>query len=517
MKVRILSLIACVALLSAACKKHAPTDLAKQVVFPRPASVTTGGDAFEFGKDTKVNVSGSADARRVAEYFAANMRPATGFELSVAEVQKAPSSGIYFEQTAGDSANTEAYQLVITPELVTVRASGAAGLFYGVQTIRQLLPDAIESESVQQGPWEVATGTVTDQPTYGFRGAMLDVARHFFTVDEVKQYIDQLSFYKMNILHLHLSDDQGWRIEIKSWPNLTTHGGTTQVGGGKGGFYSQEQYKDIVKYAADHFVTIIPEFDSPGHTNAALSSYPELNCSGKAPELYTGINVGFSTLCVKKDITYKFIDDVVKELAEITPGPYIHVGGDESHATKKEDYLIHVGKIQDIVLSHGKKMIGWEEISQSKLKPGVITQFWSNVEHGKAAASQGSKIIMSPAKKLYVDMKYDSTTKLGQKWAAYIEVDDAYNWDPATYAEGITKDNILGIESPLWTEKVTTMDEIEYMVFPRMVGYSEIAWSSGSRSWDDYKVRLAQHASRMTALGIDFYKSKKVPWIEPSK
>jgi hexosaminidase len=277
---------------------------------------------------------------------------------------------------------------------------------------------------------------------------------------------------------MHLSDDQGWRIEIKSWPNLANHGGDTQVGGGKGGYYTQEQYADIVKYASDRYITIVPEIDMPGHTNAALASYAELNCNGKATDLYTGTDVGFSTLCTKKDITYKFINDVVGEIAEMTPGPYFHIGGDESHATKVEDYIPFINKVQDIV-----------------------------------ASSQGAKVLMSPAIKAYLDMQYDSTTPLGLHWAAYIEVDDAYNWDPATLVPGLGKENIIGIEAALWSETVTNLDEIEYMIFPRLPGYAEIGWTPASmRNWDEYKTRLAKHDSYFKAMGINYYQSKKVPW-----
>jgi len=247
----------------------------------------------------------------------------------------------------------EGYELNITEEMVELKANKPAGIFYGIQTIRQLLPARVESGNTEQGPWKLPTGTIRDYPVYGYRGAMLDVARHFFSVDEVKTYIDRLALYKMNVLHLHLSDDQGWRIEIKSWPKLTEFGGKTEVGGGIGGFYTQEEYKDIVKYAQDRFITIIPEIDMPGHTNAALASYPELNVPGKKAELYTGVEVGFSTLDTHKELTYKFVNDVFRELAAITPGPYIHIGGDESHSTPIEDYIPFVNRVQDIVISPG--------------------------------------------------------------------------------------------------------------------------------------------------------------------
>ena len=409
----------------------------------------------------------------------------------------------------------EGYLLEITEDLIVISANKATGLFYGSQTIRQLLPASIESSSVQQGPWEIATGTIQDSPKFQHRGVMLDVARHFFTVNEVKRYIDFLAYYKMNSLHLGLSNDQGWRIEIKSWPNLATYGGSTEVGGGAGGFYTQEQYTDIVNYAAERFINIIPEIDVPGHTNAALASYAELNCDGKATDLYTGTEVGFSTLCTNKEMTYKFIDDVVRKLAALTPGPYLHMGGDETHATAKEDFLPFVERVQAIVKSHGKTMIGWEEMSQSTLIPGTIIQFWKNAEYAQNAVSQGGKVIMSPAPKVYIDMQYDSTSRLGLHWAAYIEVDDSYDWDPETYAEGIGKEDIIGVEAALWSETLETMDDIEWMTFPRLPGIAEAGWSpSKLRNWDEYKVRLANHEAFFKIMGIDFYRSKTVPWVD---
>jgi hexosaminidase len=493
---------------------------------------------FEITASTGIYFEGqSNDLRFIAEYLADRFRPSTGFGLPVASTTEEPGSGnIYLTLDEEDSAlGDEGYELSITEDLLKVKAHSPAGVFWAIQTIRQLLPAKVESEGKKDGPWEIATGTIRDFPSYPFRGSMLDVARHFFDVDEVKRYIDMISMYKMNVLHLSLSNDQGWRIEIKSWPNLTTYGGSTEVGGGEGGFYTQEQYKEIVKYAQDRYVTIVPEIDMPGHTNAALASYPELNCDGKAPELYTGIKVGFSSLCTTSEITYKFIDDVIREVSAITPGPYFHIGGDESHATKREHYIPFVARVRDIVKSHGKQVIGWEETAQINMnekrpEEGVkgdlqsaanasaasaIAQYWSNADHALEAVSNGSKLVMSPATKMYLDMQYDSTTKLGLHWAAYIEVDSSYMWNPTTLVKGITRENILGIEAPLWTETVTTMDEIEYMIFPRIIGLAEIGWSpEEGRGWEEYRVRLGNHAARLNTLGIDYYKSAQVPWVE---
>jgi hexosaminidase len=500
------------------CRTGDTSDLSKEGIIPMPRAITATGDYFTIKANTDIYIQGeSEELRQVGEYLAGVLRPATGFPLNVKSTGEAPRSGAIFLtlSEAGETTGDEGYELTITKKLVTLTAKNAAGLFYGVQTIRQILPPEIELKSKSEGPWRLATGSISDNPVYSYRGAMIDVARHFFGVDDIKHVIDFLSYYKMNSLHLHLSDDQGWRIEIKSWPDLTTHGGSTQVGGGKGGFFTQEQYSDIVRYAADHFITIVPEIDMPGHTNAALASYPELNCNGKATKLYTGTEVGFSSLCTDKPITYKFIDDVIRELAELTPGPYLHIGGDESHVTKKEDYIPFVNKVQDIVISHGKKVLGWDEISLAALRPHATAQYWANAENALRAVEQGAQILMSPAAKAYVDMKYDSTTTLGLHWAGYIEVDTAYIWDPATLVPGIERENILGVEAALWTETITNREEMEYMVFPRLPGIAEIGWTpTEQRSWDEYKFRLAKHGEKFKAMGINFYQSKLVPWSE---
>jgi len=494
------------------------SDLTKAGIIPKPVSVTATGSYFSLKPGTAVYISGeSKELRQIGQYLSDKLKASTGYALEVKSSVKIPVSGNIYLMLTGNSADPklgdEGYQLDITGKIVILKANNPAGLFRGIQTIRQLLPAKIEMSSRQQGPWDIPTGTITDYPEYSYRGAMLDVSRHFFGVSDVEKVIEYLAYYKMNSLHLHLSDDQGWRIEIKSWPELTNHGGSTQVGGGKGGYYTQEQYSAIVQFAKERYITIVPEIDMPGHTNAALSSYAELNCSGKATDLYTGIEVGFSTLCTNLDITYKFIDDVVRELAALTPGPYIHIGGDESHSTKREDYIPFINKVQDIVLAHGKKVLGWDDIAIASLKPNVVAQHWANVKNANMAVAQGAKILMSPAVKAYLDMQYDKTTKLGLHWAAYIEVDSAYIWDPAKYIPGVSRESILGVEAALWTETITNLTDMEYMIFPRLPGYAEIGWTSASgRSWDEYKLRLARQGERFKAMGINFYPSKLVPW-----
>ncbi len=497
--------------LQISCVTKIPTDLSKTSFIPKPVSVTATGESFEFNNSTIIYVlEGNPDLQKTAQYLAGEIAKIAGFTPQVNPVTELPETGVFLTELKNDSElGKEGYELSIDKKQIIISAQTSAGCFNGIQTLLQTMPVKNESNKLLK----IATGTIRDYPEFEYRGTMLDVGRHFFNVEEVKQFINYLCAYKINVLHLGLSNDQGWRIEIKSWPKLAEIGGSTEVGGGEGGYYTQEQYSEIVQYAQERNITIVPEIDMPGHTNAALASYAELNCNGKAPELYTGIEVGFSTLCTEKEITYKFIDDVIRELSAITPGPYIHIGGDESHVTPMEDYIPFVNRVQEIVVSHGKKIIGWDEIANANPVEGATVQFWDNIKNTTMGLGKGAKVLISPASKAYLDMKYDSTTQLGLKWAGYIEVDHAYNWNPTELVPCLTKAKILGVEAALWTETISNIDEIEYMVFPRLPGYAEIAWTkTEDRKWDEYKFRLAQHGKRFEDLDINFYRSNLIPW-----
>ncbi|OKI38623.1 beta-N-acetylhexosaminidase [Streptomyces sp. TSRI0281] len=487
---------------------------------PVPAEVAPGGSPYAITPSTRIRVAGGTrEVREIGAYLAGLLRPSTGYALPV--TGRDGRDGIRLELGDGDPGlGAEGYRLRSAEGAVTITARAPAGLFHGVQTLRQLLPDRVERNSRQEGPWQIAGGTVTDSPRYAYRSAMLDVSRHFFSVAEVKRYIDQLALYKLNKLHLHLSDDQGWRIAIDSWPRLATYGGSTEVGGGPGGYYSKSDYKEIVRYAASRYLEVVPEIDLPGHTNAALASYAELNCDGIAPPLYTGTTVGFSSLCVPKDVTYDFVDDVVRELAALTPGKYLHIGGDEAHSTSHEDFVAFMEKAQAIVGKYGRTVMGWHQLTGAKPVEGAVAQYWGYDRTGAAerqqvvdAAKNGTKLILSPADRSYLDMKYTKDTKLGLSWAGLVEVQRSYDWNPATYLEGAPEGSVLGVEAPLWTETLTDSTEIEQMAFPRLPGLAELGWSpAATHDWETYKVRLAAQGPRLTALGIDFYRSPQVPW-----
>ena len=482
-------------------------------IVPEPVSLTAGtGDGFVITDSTSIIVdAGNADATRVAEQLAAVLRPSTGFPIPVG------SSGrraIALRLTSDASLGDEAYQLAVSRDSVRITSRTAAGLFYGTQSLRQLLPPQIESHmGLGQIAWTAPAVSISDRPRYAWRGAMLDIARHFLTMKEIKQYVDLLALYKMNVLHLHLSDDQGWRLEIKSRPKLATLGGSTQVGGGPGGFFTQDEYTEIVRYAQDRFVTIVPEIDMPGHTNAALVAHPELSCSRRGPLLYTGTEVGWSTFCANKEETYALVDDIVREIAALTPGRYFHMGGDENPILSREDYTKFVERTQDIVAKYGKQMVGWEEISHARLSPTTISQAWATDSVAAAAIKYGARVILSPGPRTYLDMKYTDATELGLKWAGLIEVRDAYDWDPATYMKGVTEANIMGVEAPMWTETLRNMTALQYLAVPRLPALAEVAWTpQGTRNWESFRVRIATHAPRWNILGVNYYRSPQIPW-----
>lgn len=499
-------------------------EAAPHAIIPVPASVNLAPEgAFVVTEHTQVVVdAGDAEAARIGRYLAEIV--GDGVETRPAVVEAgAEGEGPHIRltrQSAG--AGGEGYELVVRPEGATLTAETPAGLFYGVQTMRHLLPPSVEYEAAFPRRLWMPAGRITDAPRFAWRGAMLDVARHFLTVEEVKRYIDLMALYKLNRLHLHLSDDQGWRVEVPGRPRLTEHGGSTEVGGTPGGFYTVEAYAELVAYAQERFVTVVPEIDMPGHTNAALASYPELTCDGQEPELFTGTEVGFSYLCVEKEESYVFVDEVVSAIAAMTPGPYFHLGGDEVHELSEAQYVRFMERAQEIVASHGKRVVGWDEIAEVDLElvPEAVVQVWrpqtpATSQAVADAVAQGASVILSPADRIYLDMKYDSTTVLGLAWAGFNNVRDAYDWEPAAMIDGVGEGAILGIEAPLWSETITTMAEFEYMAFPRLAGAAELAWSRAARrSWDEYRLRLGAQAPRWTALGVNFYRAPGIPWQE---
>lgn len=515
--IKSVTLIALVTLLGCTKKRiinFPETDLTAENFIPKPSKVVAANRGFALDQFTAIYTSGSKEFKDLGDFLASKIRAKTGLDLPVnMEEVSNMESGIYINQTENfTSVGLEAYQLRIAADSIVLTSNMAQGAFRGLQTLRQIIPDSSNDTLAQSKIWVVPSGEIIDRSQFEYRGTMLDVARHFFSVKEVKKYIDLLAYYKYNVLHLHLADDQGWRIEIKSWPKLTEIGGSTEVGGESGGFYTQEEYSDIVNYAAMHHMMIVPEIDMPGHTNAASVSYPFLNGNGKTLELYTGTRVGFSTFDTRKDSVYAFIDDVVGEIAALSPSSYFHIGGDESHVTEKNDYIYFVNRVEKIVQKHGKRMIGWDEIANADLDSTSISQFWRSEKNAQTAAEKRMKIILSPGKKAYLDMKYDSQSEHGLNWAGYIPTDTAYMWSPESYAN-VPLESILGIEAPLWSETISNSSELEYLAFPRAIGYAELGWTvEENRDWENYKVRLANQAPFLDRMNVNYYPSPLVDW-----
>lgn len=484
------------------------------LIIPKPLSYKKGEGNFIINENTSIYVKGNnkketQEIIKIAELLQEKLNPATGFELNIVESDKVPNGNIYLTTIGGEKdMGDEGYKIITTEDKVEIIAYTPEGLSRGIQTLRQLLPADIEKETiVTDVEWKIPASTIDDKPEYEYRGLMIDVARHFFPVEDIKRQIDLAAQYKINKVHLHLSDDQGWRLEIKKWPDLTKIGGSTEVGGGPGGYYTQDEFKDIVEYAKERYIEIIPEFDMPGHTNAALASYGFLNPDGQKKEPYTDIKVGLSSLMTRDEKTYEFIEDVIREVSEISPSKYFHIGGDEADVTPKEEYDYFVGRVADIAKKYGKTPIGWDPIdTSSEIDNSVILQNWE--DSNEAAVEKGMKMIISKAPKAYLDMKYNENTPYGLDWAGLIPIETAYSWDPTEYAP---KELILGVESPLWTENIETRDAMDFMIYPRLLGYSEIGWTpKENRNWEEYKTRLENQGQRLTNQGVNYYRDSSI-------
>lgn len=479
-------------------------------IIPKPSKCEKGVGEFILTEETAIYVQGknveeTDELYNIAQILEEKINKATGYKIDIIKWPK-PSEGSIFLTTlnGGIGLGYEGYNLNVSKERIHLNAFKPEGVFRGIQSLIQLLPPEIESiEIIKNKEWTVPSVQITDKPEYEYRGFMIDVARHFFSVNEIKRQIDIAANYKINKLHLHLSDDQGFRLQIKKWPKLATIGGQTAVGGVEGGYYTQEQFRDIVLYAKERYVEIIPEFDMPGHSNAMLASYEFLNPNGRRKESYTGTKVGFSSLMCRSEATYTVIEDIIKEVAEISPSKYIHIGGDEASITSKEDYAYFINRVSKIALKYGKTPIGWDPVDTVvELNSPMILQNWK--DSNEEAKKKGMKMIISKANKAYLDMKYNKETPYGTEWAGYNSIENAYNWDPTDFAP---KTLIMGVEAPLWTETITNFEELDYMMYPRLLGYAEIGWTPKEmRTFSEYKNRLEIHKRRLDLKGVNYFK-----------
>lgn len=472
-----------------------------------------------------------------ADELARILRRSTGFPVPLRET---PASGsvvlaidpeLVLQAAPGAPAPAEAYSLTAGAAGVVITGASPAGVFNGIQTLRQLLPADVESPVPAEADWQVPAVAIEDYPRFPYRGLMLDVARSFLSVAEVKRQIDTMVQFKLNALHLHLTDDQAWRIEIAtpdrnpSWLDygrLTALGGTGAVdapglglGPGHTGFYSQADFSDIVAYAARRNVLVVPEIDLPGHVNAALAAIPQLNAGGNAPPMNTSGDVGFSSLDADNPVTYEFAREVIGQLAALTPGPYLHIGGDEALVTPHGQYLAMVQEIAVMVKAAGKTPVGWNEYAAATLPHGSVIQYWhgSTAATAERTADAGATVIMSPAEHTYLDQKYEASSPIGLSWVegGPFGWREYYAWDPAGL--GIPAEHVLGVEGPLWTETVRGGLQADWLLYPRAIALAEVAWTpQESRRANDLARRLGAIGARLAHQGVAFHAAPDVDW-----
>jgi hexosaminidase len=440
--------------------------------------------------------------------------------------------------------NREGYLISVKPGKIIVKAKTAAGLFYAVQTLRQLMPPAVEKDSIVEGlRIAVPCCEIADEPRFSYRGMHLDVGRHFFPVSTVKKYIDMIAFQKMNVFHWHLTEDQGWRIEIKKYPKLTqvgafrketvvghAHGKPEQYDGKPyGGFYTQDEVKEVIAYAKSKFVTIIPEIEMPGHALGALASYPELSCTGGPFEVAKTWGVFDDVFCAGKEETFKFLEDVITEVADLFPSEYIHVGGDECPKSKwakcklcqkrirneglkdeKELQSYFIKRMEKFINSKGKKLIGWDEILEGGIAPEATVMSWRGVAGGIEAAKQGHDVIMTPTTYFYLDYYQCEPKDQPLAIGGYLPLEKVYSFDPR-FDELTPEQNshILGVQGNVWTEYIATPEYLEYMTYPRMIAISETGWTpSSKKDFEDFLARFEVEKKHLDALGINYFKGE---------
>jgi hexosaminidase len=531
-------------------------------IVPKPASATVGGGRFTLSRTARVVALPGAQAPAelsVAADLAAYLRPATGYPLPVAAGTPRPGDIVLEIGNPGTlhaGVQAEGYQLDTTASNATIEAPAAHGLYDGIETFRQILPAWITSPTAVPGPWTTPVVRITDYPRYRYRGVLLDIARHYESPSAVEELISQVAAYKIDVLHLHLSDDQGFRLAINGFPRLTSIGSAGSVGtDGRlvdpGGFWSQAQYKAVVAYAAAHFITLVPEVDSPGHNNAiimseygdtgnpALPANPHgIDCGQNNPPQwdYTE-DVGYSALCPASPDTWAIMTAIIGQLTALTPGPYYDLGGDEvpTSLLSASQYAAFINKEAPIITGHGKTVMGWADIAGQGTDPpaGSIAEYWQpaggsspGTESGREAVAKHMKIVMAPANHTYLDQKYIVTPQssvppsLGMDWACPQGCDtgSAYNWDPGTFVSGVTDSNVIGVEGDMWGETVANLSSVDYMVFPRLLALAEVAWSPSvqrtatSPAYRDFLQRLATQGARLQAARVNFYPSTEVPW-----
>ena len=477
---------------------------------PAPLHVREpAGDPFVVGATTAV-VAG-VGAQAPAETVARALRAASGAPVPVRPADRgADVPGLVVLALADDATlpdGDEAYRLTVAAGGVRLTARTAAGLQRAAATLAQLLVVGDEAT--------VPAVEVADAPRYAWRGLSVDVARHFLPARDLETVVDLVAGYKLNVIHLHLTDDQGWRLDVPSHPELVARSSDGGVDGDPGGHYSAGEWAALVAHAGARGVTVVPEIDVPGHVNAALHAAPALNPDGVAPEVYQGVEVGFSSLRSDVPATGPFLVDVFRDVAAMTPGEYLHLGGDEAHHTPPDEYVRLVAAAADAVRATGRTVVGWQEIAAVPLPAGSVLQFWdarADTVPVVAAAEAGARVLMSPGDRVYLDMQYVPGHPLGQDWAGCVELRDSYDWDPGSTIPGLDPAAVVGVEAAVWTETLRTLDDVTSMLLPRLAAVAEVAWSS-SGDWEGFRERVASHAAAWDRAGLAWYASPQVRWV----
>ncbi|MFN8253346.1 MAG: family 20 glycosylhydrolase [Ferruginibacter sp.] len=529
----------------------------KIALIPEPVNMVTKTGYFELPRKCAVNCPADAEAKLAAAYLVNRINTAAAANAAVTENNATAPVQLIINKQADKGIGKEGYVLQVTAAGISITAKEPAGLFYGVQTVLQLLPAAIESKTpVKNVKWQLPCVEITDYPRFGWRGLMLDVSRHFFTKDEVKKYIDEMARYKFNLLHWHLVDDEGWRIEIKSLPKLTSVGAwrvnrTGTFGNFQpikpeeprdyGGYYTQDDIKEVVQYAKEHFVNILPEIEMPGHSLAAIASYPELSCTAGADKYnvrsgemimdWSGPHFKAlidNTLCPANEKVYPFIDKVMTEVAQLFPFEYIHTGGDEcaknfwetndaikslmqkeNLKTLDEVQAYFEKRVEKIVNSKGKKMIGWDEILEGGISPTAAVMSWRGTKGGIEASNKGNEVVMSPTTYVYLDYMQSDEIMEPRVYAS-LRLKKTYSYEPIS--EGINAKLVKGLQGNLWAEQIYNYRQVQYMTWPRAFAISETAWSpAAKKNWSSFVGKVETHFNRFNTAEIKYAPSMYDP------
>ena len=508
-------------------------------LIPLPAKMTVEPGTFTLRAKTRVLADEAS--RETAQYLADRLWPATGYQLKVGPASESAKGNIILTTRDAKAAlGEEGYELTVTKDAVTIRAPSQAGLFYGVQTLLQLLPPQVYAASAVSGvTWTVPCAQIEDQPRFKWRGLMLDVARHFYSKEEIKQLLDSMAVQKLNTFHWHLVDDQGWRIEIKHYPLLTQIGAwrksigfgldpksSTAYGpdGRYGGFYTQADIREVIAYAAARHITIVPEIEMPGHSTAALSAYPEFSCSGRprSTDLNGGVFAG--VYCAGNDQTFEFLQNILGEVIDLFPSKYIHIGGDEvpkgnwqkcakcqarEAAEKlpgeKELQSYFIRRIEKYINSRGRNLLGWSEIREGGLAKNAAVMDW--IGGAVEAATDGHDVVMSPTSNCYFDY-YQSTNHTTEPKAigGFLPLKKVYALDPIpAKLDPQFASHILGAQGNLWTEYVASFKHAQYMIYPRLCAIADLAWAPKTgRDFNEFTERLQTQFQRFDQMGVNY-------------